>query len=397
MKHLSLRWVIMLVALLPLQAIWAQSVRELGLNDVLNVALEKENPGLQGGSARDYQSSSWLAALPSISVSYLDSAEKYGTDEAQMSLNLPIKSGTQRRADTELKRLSVEYKSTSKQLTKLYLSGLIREALWSYREAEVRREAAAQKYQLLSQLEQQYKQLLAANIASEFSLLLIQKELVVAEIEQHNHDQQLKRWLQQYEAVTGLGSIPSVITEPSVKSEDYVLSMHPQFKLLELAWLQKQQILMAASNQAMPWNVSLTAKNVDSLEYEEDQYGIEIEIPLTFIKTSTQSHNSEWLVESRNFSIARDELQLGLQRQWQLLSGESVLLRRKHTLLEKSGELSQRITDHTTELEAVNELGEELILRQRIEAIDSKTAMTINKILIEQNNAMRRQAAGISL
>jgi hypothetical protein len=173
--------------------------------------------------------------------------------------------------------------------------------------------------------------------------------------------------------------------------------MHPQLQLLELAWMQKQQMLTAASNDSMPWNLSIVAKNIDSLEYEEDQYGLEIEIPLTFIKTSTQSHNSEWVLESRNYSIARDELQLSLQRQWELLSGESVLLQRKKALLEKSGELSQRITDHTSELKALNELGEELILRQRIEAIDSKAAMTINKVLIEQNNAMRRQAAGISL
>lgn len=387
----------MLAVLLPLELVWAQSIRELTLNDVLDAALEQAAPELQENTTQGYQSSSWLAALPSVSLSYLDSDKQYGTNEAQMSLNLPIKSGTQRRADSELKRLSAEYEAASKQLKNLYFSGLIREAVWSYKVAEVKRESAGLKFQLLSKLEKQYQQLVAANAASEYSLLLIEKELVLAQIEQQSHEQELQRWLQQYRVVTGLGSIPAAIIEPPVSLDDYVLARHPQLRVLELAWSQKQQVLMAASNQAAPWNVSLTAKNIDSPEFEEDQYGIEIEIPLSFINSPTQSHNSEWILESKNFSIAVDETRLALQRSWDLLAGESALLQRKNNLLTRSGELSARITSQASELRAANEMGEELILRQMIAAIDAEAAIATNEIFIEQNNAMRRQAAGIPL
>ena len=397
MKYLPRRLAVLLAALLPLELVWAQSIRELTLNDVLNVALQQAGTQMQEGEAQGYQSSVWLAALPSVSFSYMDSNKQDGSNEAQVSLNLPIKSGVQRRADKQLKRLSAAHELVSKQLEQLYFSGLIREAAWSYRVAEVKRNSADRKLKLLNKLVEQYQQLLAANAVSEYSLLLIEKELMVVQIEQQGHQQQLKRWLQQFQIVTGLGSIPAVITEPQVNSQDYLLAQHPQLQLLELAWSHKQQVLMASSNQATPWNVSLVAKNIDSAEFEEDQYGIEIEIPLSFINAPSQSHNSEWRLERRNFTMAVDELRQELQHSWDLLAGESVLLQRKNILLARSGELSARITRRASELEAANELGQELILRQMIEAIDAKAAIAINQILIEQNNAMRRQAAGIPL
>ena len=155
--------------------------------------------------------------------------------------------------------------------------------------------------------------------------------------------------------------------------------------------------MLAGSNQSTPWNVSLTAKSIDSDLFAEDQYGIGIEIPLSFVKVATQTHNSEWRMESQNFDIARDEMRLSLQRRWDVLFGESKLLQRKNALLNKSGALSQRIAKQSSDLKAFNELGEEAILRLMIAAIDSQVAISVNEALIQQNNAMLRQAAGISL
>jgi hypothetical protein len=391
------RWAILIFALLPLHAGWTQSIAELSLKEILAVALERPAPGELDNVAQGYQSSSWLAALPSVRVSYLGSDERYGTDETELSLNLPIKSGGQRTADNKLQQLSNEYDEVSQQKKALYLSGLIREALWSYRISAVKQAATVRKNQLLNRLEQQYQQLFAASAASQYSLMLIQKELVLAQLEQLDSEQDSQRWLQQYKAITGMGSMPRDITEKIYDSGEFNLAEHPQLRLLELAWLQKQQVLLANSNQSTPWNVSLTAKNIDSELFEEDQYGIGIEIPLSFIEVATQTHNSEWRMESRNFDIARDEMRLSLHRRWGVLSGESKLLQKKNALLNKSGALSRDIAKQSNDLKAFNELGEEVILRQMIAAIDSQAAISVNEALIQQNNAMLRQAAGISL
>lgn len=397
MNKLTPWWAILIFALLPLRSGWAQSISELSLNDVLAVALERASPEKLDNMAPGYQSSSWLAALPSVGLNYLGSDERLGTDETELSLNLPIKSGGQRRADGQLKQLSSEYAAVSRQGKALYLSGLIREAVWSFRVSEVKAASVAKKNRLLNQLEVQYQQLFAASAASEYSLLLIQKELVLAQIEQLDIEQESRRWLQQYKTITGLGSMPADIAEPAYATGDFFLDEHPQLRLLELAWLQKQQVLMAASNQSTPWNVSLSAKNVDSEVFQENQYGIGIEIPLSFINIATQTHNSEWIVESRNYEIFRDKARLALQQRWNVLESEAGLLLKKNTLLIQSGELSQSLTRQSNELRAFNELGEEIILRQMIDAIDAQAAIAVNNALIQQNNAMLRQAAGTSL
>ena len=397
MKLQTSRWAILIFALLPLHVGWTQSIAELSLKDILLLALERSAPGDLGNMEQGYQSSSWLAALPSVSVSYLGSDQKYGTDETELSLNLPIKSGGQRSADKKLQQLSNEYDEASLQHKALYLSGLIREALWSHQISAVKQAAAGRKSQLLGRLEQQYQQLFAASAASEYSLMLIQKELVLAQLEQLDLEQGSRRWLQQYKAITGLGSMPADITEHTYGSNNVFMGDHPQMRLLELVWLQKQLALLAGSNQSAPWNVSLTAKNIDSGLFEEDQYGIGIEMPLSFIKVSTQTHNSEWRMESRKFDIARDEMRLSLQQRWNVLSGEAKLLQKKNALLNKSGSLSRSIAKQSNDLKAFNELGEEAILRQMIAAIDSRTAISINEARIQQNNAMLRQAAGIPL
>jgi len=397
MKLLISRWALVLFALLPLNYAWTQSIRELTLTDVLTAALERSPNDIEGNLEQGFRSSSWLAALPSVSVNYLDSNDALGTDETEISINLPIKSSRQRRVDKQLKELGSEYNIASKQYKSLLLSGLIREAIWSYEIAQVRLNSISHKYQLLSQLEGQYRDLFRANVVSEFSLMRIQQELLQAQLEQLTQEQELTQWLQQYRTVTGLSSMPLDITEPQLGSHDFVLGQHPQLRLLTLGWLQKQLVLLASSNQSAPWNMSLSVKNIESAGFEEDQYGIGIEVPLSFLRIATETHNSEWLKESQTFDIAKDEALINLQRSWETLSLESKILQRKNLLLSQSKALNERISEQANELKAYNELGEEIILRQMIDAIDSQAAITINETLIHQNNAMLRQAAGISL
>ncbi len=374
-----------------------QSVGDLSLTEVLDVAFERTAVLTDESIAQNYSSSSWLAALPSVSVAYLDSDQKDGTDEREVSLNLPIKSSTQRRSDDKLNELAQEYDLVSIQRRKLYLSGLIREAIWSYEVAQVQLESAIGKNEVLQRLENRYKTLFAANVVSEYSLLLLQKELVDTLVEQRGLERTVKRWEGQFRAITGLGSFPKNVDEVSAEPQEFILEQHPLLRLLKLDWLQTQWILLAASNQSASWDVSITAKNIRSGSFEEDQYGIGIEVPLSFINIATQSHNSEWMRASRQFDIARDELQLSLQRRWEGLHDDAELLLKKEKLLIHAAQLSKRIAERATQLRDSNELAEELFLRQMIESIDSQAAVKLNRTQTQQNNAMLRQAAGIIL
>ena len=375
----------------------ARSSSDLSLREVLEIALQRGSVAAEQAAAPPYQASSWLAGLPSLSLSYLGSDQRLGTDEAELSLNLPVKSGRRRSADKKLQALAGELDDTGQRQRELYFSGLIREAAWSYRLADTRRRFANDKRQLLLQLEQRQRDLVAASAASEYALLLVQTELVEVEISQQNHLQEARRWLQRYRQITGLGNVPADISEAAPQPSRFQPGQHPQLRLLELAHAQRQQVLRANSVQAGDWNVSVTAKNLDTAGYDEQQYGLGVEIPLSGLSVARQVDNNEWRSEARDYQIARDQLLNQLQTNWDLLLGEQEMLRNKQDLLLRASELSRRISGQLERLRNSNEIAQEIVLRRMMVAIDTRAEVEVNRLLIEQNRAMLRQAAGLSL
>jgi len=378
------------------QLVMAQSISELTLQDALAAAISTGAPGQEYGSP-PYQASSWLAGLPSLSLSYLGSDERNGTDEAELSINLPIKSGRRRNADKQLNSLGLALDETVQHQRKLYYSGLIREALWSYRLAETRRRLARDKRRLLLELERRQSELVAAKAASQYSLLLLQMELTEVDIARDGHLQEARRWLQRYSTVTGLGTLPADIREPAPPGESFRGDQHPRLRSLELAYRQRLQLLRANSAGASDWNLSLNAKNLDTAGQDEQQYGLGVEIPLSALPVARQTDNSEWRGAQRDFLLARDQLLETLHGNWEQLLIEQESLRRKQSLLERSEALAGRIADQLSQLQASNEIAQEIVLRRMMDTIDTRARVEINQVLIDQNNAMLRQAAGLGL
>ena len=382
--------------LLAPQLLLAQSISELTLEDALAAALSTGVAGEERG-APPYQASSWLAGLPSLSLSYLDSDERYGTDEAELSINLPVKSGRRRSADKQLNALGVELDDVSQRQRELYYSGLIREAVWSYQLADTRRRFAADKRQLLLELERRQSELVAASAASRYSLLLLQMELVDVEIAQQDYLQEARRWLERYRSVTGLGTLPADIREPAPATDLFPGDQHPQLQGLELAHRQRLQMLRANSAQAADWNLSLKAKNLDTAGDDEQQYGLGVEIPLSALPVARQADDSEWRSAERDYLLARDQQLRAVKDSWEQLLIEQETLRQKQSLLDRSEALAGRIADQLSQLQASNEIAQEILLRRMMDAIDTRAEVAINRELIDQNNAMLRQAAGMSL
>ena len=378
------------------QLLIAQSISDLTLQDALAAAMTQSNAGEQRGTP-PYHTSSWLAGLPSLSLSYLDSDERYGTDEAEVSLNLPVKSGRRRNADKQLGALALELDEINQRQRTLYYSGLIREAVWSYRLVDTRRRFAADKRQLLLELERRQSELVAASAASQYSLLLLQMELVDVEIAQQDYLHESRRWLDRYRGITGLGTLPSDIREPTAPTDHFQSDQQPQLRNLELAHRQRLQLLRAGSAQASDWNLSLHAKNLDTAGYDEQQYGLAVEIPLSALPVSRQAENSEWRNAQRDYLLARDQLLRKVNDSWEKLLLEQETLRQKQLLLDRSNTLAGRIAAQLSQLQASNEIAQEILLRRMMGAIDTRTEVAVNQVLIDQNNAMLRQAAGISL
>ncbi|CAA0090310.1 Uncharacterised protein [Halioglobus japonicus] len=379
-------------------ALCAQSVTELTLQDVLSTTLSNAIDPNASLEASPYQASSWLAGLPSLNLSYLGSEDRFGVDESEVSINLPVKSSRRRTADNALQALSTGLDGVTQQLHSLYYSGRIREALWSYRLADAQRQFATRKRNVLAELEQRQQELLAAGSSSEYTLLLLQMEIVQVEVQQQDALQETRFWLERYTSLTGLRAMPADITEPAVPpQDDFRVDQHPQLQALELAYKQRQQVLRASSPQASDWNLALKAKHLDSDGYNEQQYGLGIEIPLSVFAVARQSENSEWRSAKREYLLARDQLLTEFSTSWERLLSERETLREKQLLLNRSQQLAGRINEQLAQLHDSNEIAQEIVLRRMMEAIDTRADVALNALLIEQNNAMLRQAAGISL
>jgi hypothetical protein len=364
---------------------------------VLAAAMERGADLELASEASPYQPSSWLAGLPSLGLTYLDSEQRDGTDEAELSLNLPLKSGRRRSADEALQGLATDLDGWSLRLRQLYYSGLLREILWAYRLADARRRFAADKRVVLLELEQRQQELLAASATSEYALLLLQTELVEVEVAQQEYLQQTRRWRQRYRQLTGLEELPGDVSETAPPIDNFTPGQHPRLRALELANQQQRQLLRANSAAAADWNLAFTAKNFETSGYDEQQYGLGVEIPLSTLDVATESDNAMWRGLQRDYLLARDQLLNDLRDNWEQLLNEREVLQRKQQLLERSEKLAGRIAEQLAQLQASNEIGQEILLRRMMSSIDTRAEVAVNRILLDQNNAMLRQAAGLSL
>lgn len=374
----------------------AQSVSNLRLDEILDVTVQSHSGDTTGAETIPYQSSGWLAAVPAVSISYLASDEAEGTDETEVRLNLPMKPGFARKADQQLRTLSAEISTVETQRRRLYFSGLVREAIWSERIASTQAQYAQKKMTLLEDLLQRQQVLLKAHSASRYSLLLIRQELTDARLVQQEHLWQANNWVQRYRQLTGLGGMPPEIFEaPSPTQLSYTI--HPQLQLLDLSWKRQQQLIAATSSQSTPWNVALTAKQLQNPQFDENQYGVSLDIPLSVFEMSSESTVSEWREASRIYWQQRDELQLELQRSWEGLAREALYLEQRQTLLDKAALISSDLIKETQTLMGQNELRREIWIRRALGDLDKQAYAAINKLLTGQNHAMTRQAAGIPL
>ena len=99
----------------------------------------------------------------------------------------------------------------------------------------------------------------------------------------------------------------------------------------------------------------------------------------------------------RDYLLARDQQLRAVKDSWEQLLIEQETLRQKQSLLDRSEALAGRIADQLSQLHASNEIAQEILLRRMMDAIDTRAEVAINRVLIDQNNAMLRQAAGMSL
>ncbi len=387
------------------------SIKSLKLSDVLDAAIvqqelyqKMQNNNLTNmSSSKTFtlnKSSTWLASSPSVAVNYLKSDRQQGTDELEMAINLPIKSPFQARIDDALVTSSQRFNHLFSSNLRLQLSGLIREHVWRIEIAQMQLDTLQQKNDFLEKLQQQYQQLFQSAVVTQYPLLLIQQEMLDSEIEQLSLKQQIKTTLAQYQAVTGLSVLPANLHEQFAMENVNItelIAQHPLLEKLQHSWFEQLQRLKLASNKAEPWNISLTAKNLDNSNYQETQIGIGAEVALTLFDTEGQGLTNEWREAKGNYDLARSQLYIELKQNLQKVLNQQYTLVQKQQLLAKSKTLSKAIIKETQLLINANQIDQSQAIRRMLAAFNTKTQFQLNQLLLQKNTAMLKQASGISL
>jgi len=387
----------LIISSLSLSSAFAQS---LTLSDALAAALATNKSDTKVANSVNKNSSSWLASSPRVGVSYLKSNEALGSDESEVNLTLPIKSLLQFELDKKL----VSAKQTTEKLKqankKLFFSGLIREQVWGIKVAKSSVATLENKIDFLIQLEEQYQLLHKNSTVNAYPLLLIKQEILASKIQLLERNAEASELFGQYQRLTHLNSLPENIIEESLTLEDSfsaVLINHPATIKLDHDWSEKQHQLTLANNQSEPWTLSLSAKNVDSNTFSEQQIGLSAEVPITIFNTTKQSVSNEWLQGENSYQLAKTRMFLALTTEYQSLKSYHQLLTQKQQLLLATKNISKSIIKETQLLVEAQQIEQDQALRRIFNAFNTQATFKLNQILLLKNTAMLRQAAGISL
>lgn len=388
--------IVPLVLLLACAAVDAQQASELSLADVLEVTLAHHGDG-QAEAADATLGTGLLAGLPVLSALHVQSDLDRGTDETEVSLNLPLKSSLRRRLDDSLAGIEPRLEQANRDYRAWYFSGLIREAVWAHRLATEQVEQAQARVRLLTQLESRAKLQAQAGSLPEYALLLTGQERLDAELLLADREAAQREAAQRFHALTSLPAVPTSITEAGSIPDNPDYAAHPELVRLELGQEQNRALAGLADPQASNWNLALVARDFAGPGEDERQFGLAVDVPLGIVDVRNRGAESQKAAASRDFSRQRDERRLEIRREWLSLKSDAERLATRQHLLRKSTRLGERIEAQLLALRASNEVEAELVLRRLLDVLDRRSELALIEWEIHRNAARQRQAAGQTL
>lgn len=380
--------------------VFGASVSSISLADLVDAALAKQTSTEQSiysavnGEQRD---SAWLATNPLVSVGYLQSDRQQGTNEAELTLTLPIKSRQQQSLDRLLKSALIDNKKQHQTTLRLYLSGIVRELVWQQELVALRLAQTTEKINFLADLASNYQALYEFEQLSRLSLLLIEQEQLAAQMEQLELQELQTGVINRLRKFTGLTNFPEKIVEPAWHSQQFKVSQHPNIVQLDSQWQQQLVRLQKNKNQSAGWNLSISAKNLSSEQITETQLGVSAELPVTWFDVQNVANVNEWTVLRNQYEQSRTELVLNVQQRVEQLLSQLTYLQKKQQMLEQSRTISKSIIGETSALIERSQINQEQAIKHMLSAFVTKAQYSQNQLLISQTNARLRQAAGISL
>jgi hypothetical protein len=402
MSRLPTRVLVLFGTLILASTAWSQAELaaggELTPNDGIETALERASAG--GSIEPGPDSSRWLGAVPTLSISQIESRDPFGTDETELALNLPLRSPGRARAEGRLQAIDAEMAAARQAVRRLFYSGLIREAWWSYRLASLELDGVNDRIELLQDLVERQQRLASAGNLPAFSLLLVQRELINARSEAVRLDNEVLRWRARYEQITGFpprahqgsGTEPPPDTPNVGRAAD-----HPALALLALDLERQRALLDANTSTADDWVLGVVGRRQNMPGFTDEQIGITLEIPLSFVPVISQSERSDRRTASQDYLQSREELLAEIESHSTGLHAERVALEAELGLLQEAVSLDDRIAEQLSALATGSAIESELLLRRRLDLLTTRLQIRLTQARLGQNLDLMRQTLGVPL
>lgn len=376
------------------------SAQQLTLRDTLDAALEHQVnlSEINNANSQDItQALGWLDGAPTVSALYLHSQTDMGTNEAELSLSLPIKSQVRKDLERNLKNSSEAIATSAQNQLALYYSGFIRELIWQHESEKAMLNATMRKARLLENLLIQYKQLSELSALPQYALYLLQKEMNDTQILLMQYKRNMANILMQYFTLTGLKDFPESITEALPTTPFDSLSRHPDIQALDATWVAFQQSVSGQTKAAQPWSMQFTARRIEAFEFSENQIGIGVDVPLNVGESLSAEQQSEYGRTKLSYEVERSKRLGILFNTTQVQTSEHTFLLQKQQILDASVDTLDALQASITLMLESNADNQVVHIRNMMELIDAQEQITLNQIAIQQQIANIRQAAGLTL
>ena len=367
------------------------------LSDALDATMQNQLSEHFAGDIRTQNRLNWIDGAPIVSMRYYHNQTELGSKEAELSLSVPIKSSFKKQIEESLKSSSVTIKNNATRQLALHYSGILRDVIWQYREQTSQLRLATRKQAILARLLEKYRNLAELNALPRYAFQLLQKEVNSSRILSLEYEYSTQQLLNQYSTISGLQSLPKHMEEDLPAAVELMISKHPNIQSLDAAWAAQGYSLKGQTQSSEPWNVHISARRIETFDFSENQLGVGLDIPISSGQGLSVSQQNEYRQAQINYEVERNKLLVDIlaaaqssQAKYQFLASKQVLLEESLPTLKALESSINHLLDSNTQDHATH-------IRNLIDLLEAQAEVELNRMAIQRQIAMIRQAVGLSL
>ena len=263
----------------------------------------------------------------------------------------------------------------------------------SHRIAALTLERAEARLRIITSLAAKSRELAESGAAPPYQALVLEQAAIDSRIEATRARNQVDGALNRFTALTGLEQVPE-LTEKYTTAEQPSFVKHPLLRELDIAYAMELATATATDQNRTNWNLALLARRFEGPEDNEDQYGLEVQIPISFLGSRNVSKEANMVQIRRHYQLQRDQTLIQLRDAWLGLERERRELEEEARLLRKGEEAYSRMEVLLTQLSSNSEIETELLFNRLLEIQDRRTRLLLLPALLGRNSARLNQAAG---